>query len=210
MTTDTTNAIVPLPQFLEQQLPELSKLLPHNFPAEKFLRQVLTATRVTPRLAVCDRRSFMLAVSNCAALGLEPVGAMQQAHLVPFNRRNQQQPECQLIIGYRGYVALMLAGGACVAVNADCVHQNDLFEYERGTDEFLRHVRAPRMRGPLTHAWAVATMRGGGKTVCVIDREQIDAARAYSRNANEAESPWVRNFPEMCLKTAVRRLAKLV
>src|SRR5712691_8944231 len=58
--------------WLRLQESEIARALPKGMEAERFARMVLTSCVRNPRLLDCSRQSLMLAVMECAALGLEP------------------------------------------------------------------------------------------------------------------------------------------
>ena len=58
---------------------EIKKALPSVITPERFTRMTLTALSSNPQLAETTPKSFLAAVMNCAALGLEPNTPMGEA-----------------------------------------------------------------------------------------------------------------------------------
>ena len=66
--------------------------------AERMLRVILSECNKAPALFDCSRESFLGAILQCSALGLEPGSALGHCYLIPYGKT------CQLIIGYRGMI----------------------------------------------------------------------------------------------------------
>ena len=169
---------------------------------ETFGRWCLTAIRRQPQLRLCNQSSLLGAMVQSAQLGLDPSGVSGEAYLVPFGK------EVTFVPGYKGLVALMYRSGSVTDVNADVVREGDEFAWEKGTTPFLRHKYGAQ-RGKLTHAWCVATLKGGGKVFTVLTAEDIEKIKKSSASARSTSSPWATHEDSMWMKSAVRRNAKL-
>lgn len=186
---------------------QLAMALPKHIPVDRMLRVVVTALRRTPKLQQCNAMSLMGSIMTCGQLGLEPNDPRGLAYLIPYGT------ECQLIIGYRGYIELAMRSGMITHIQAMTVYERDSFEYEQGLDMKLRHV--PYMGdedpGRVKAAYAIATMPNGSRAMVVIPRRDIERARMSSSSVKaKRASPWDDWYPEMAMKTAVRRLAKFM
>lgn len=185
----------------------LQNALPKHIPPERMLRVCLTALRREPKLLKTKPESLMAAIMVCSQLGLEPNDPRQLAYLIPY------KDETQLIIGYRGYIELAMRSGMVTSIQALTVYEKDDFEYEQGLELKLRHV--PYLGsddpGPIKCAYAIATMSNGTKAMVVLPRRDIERARKSSSAVKGGHSsPWDAWYPEMAMKTAVRRLAKFM
>lgn len=207
---------------------QLAMALPKLISAERMTRVVLTECRKNPALLSCTLDSFRVSVLLSASLGLEPGSALGHAYLIPFERsvRNGENwekiSECQLIIGYRGMIALARRSGEIVSISAYAVHEKDHFKYTFGLNPDIEHVPSTEKDpGAVTFAYAVAKLKDGGVQFEVMSRAQLDdaakkdkkewdsKARKYVRVREFPKSgPWVDHFEEMAKKTAVRRLFK--
>lgn len=168
--------------------------------SDTFARWCITAMRKQPGLHLCNKPSLLGAMIQSAQLGLDPSGVSGEAYLIPFGK------EVTFVPGYKGLVALMYRSGNVVDVNADVVCEGDEFAWEKGTTPFLRHKYGSK-RGAYTHAWCVATLRGGGKVFTVLDRDAVMKIKKSSASGNSG--PWVTSEDQMWMKSAVRRNAKL-
>ena len=198
---------------------QLALAMPKHVTADRLARIALTEVRKVPKLAQCDQTSFLGAIMQCAALGLEPGGALGHCYLIPFENKRQNRVEVQFIVGYRGMIDLARRSGQIVSLEARAVYAKDHFEVELGLDSKVVHRPAWDVsdRGPLTFVYAVAKLRDGGVQFEVMSRAEIEAIRDKSQGYQVAKryardgvinSPWASNFEEMAKKTVVRRLFK--
>jgi recombination protein RecT len=171
---------------------------------ERVTKIALTAIGKTPKLMECTPHSILRAVMDATALGLDVSGGvMGQAYLVPY------KDTCQLIVGYRGLIALARRSGNIESISAHIVYEKDHFELEYGLSEKLVH--RPSMsedRGKLIAVYCVAKFVGGGQHVEVMLKSECDAIRARSRAGQSG--PWVTDYPAMCVKSVIRRAAKFL
>jgi len=189
---------------IERQKPELDKALAGTIGVERFTRTILTELRRTPKLYECSPESLLGAMMLAAQLQLEP-GPLGLVYLVPF------KGQVEFIVGYRGYVELAFRSGLVKDVSASLVYEGDEFEYREGTRPFLDHVPAQVFagahdRGELVAAYAVARLKTGGAPFKVIYEPDWQRAKAKSPAGSKGLGPWRDDFPQMVLKTAIRRL----
>ncbi len=195
---------------------QLGMALPRHIRPDRMLRTILTSVRKTPKLLECTPESFFSSVLTLAQLGLEPDDPRGQAYLVPFNRkiREDNKPdrwvvECQVIIGYRGYIDLARRTGEIATIRAEVVYEHDEFVYETGLTTRLVHKPTEAMEpGRVRATYAVATMRDGTQVEKVLFKRDIERARMSSKEGAKGKGPWSDWYPEMAAKTAVRRIMK--
>ena len=188
------------PKYLDQ----IQIALPKGLEAKRMARVALTEIRKNPMLAQCDPLSIFGGVMVASQLGLEIGGHLGHAYLIPFKR------DAQLIIGYRGMIDLARRSGQVVSLQARCVKENDLFEYELGLNESINHKmpeNPAQDRGKTIAAYAIAKLVGGGHQIEVLRLEDIEKAKRSSKDKRE-NSVWNTEFDEMAKKTAIRRLFK--
>jgi recombination protein RecT len=198
---------------------QMALALPKHVTADRLARIALTEVRKVPKLAQCDQTSFLGAIMQCCALGLEPGGALGHCYLIPFENRRQNRTEVQFIVGYRGMIDLARRSGQILSIEARTVHEKDHFEVELGLDSKIVHRPDWNLanRGALTFVYAVAKLKDGGVQFDVMSRAEIEAIRDKSQGYTMAKryaregvinSPWATNFEEMAKKTVIRRLFK--
>ena len=197
-----------LASMLDNSKTSIAAALPRAMNPDRFVRIVHTELRKNPRLGQTTPASFLGAVLTSAQLGLEVGSALGQSYLVPF--KNHGVDETQLIIGFRGWLALIHRGGQVASIDAREVHEADLFDYQYGDDSFLRHKPAEGNRGPVTHYYCVAKTKNGGRVFEVMSKTEIEKHRdRYVKKVNgEIKGPWVTDFDAMALKTVFKKVYK--
>lgn len=188
---------------------QMALAMPKSMTPDRLTRIVMTECRKTPALLKCAPESFYGAVLQCAALGLEPGSALGHCYLLPFGNGKDRsgRPNAQLIIGYRGMIDLARRSGQIISLQAWTVHAQDTFNYQLGLDPDIQHVPASTAdRGPVTHVYAVAKLKGGGIQFEVMSRAEIEKVRSTSKAGNTG--PWASHWEEMAKKTVIRRLFK--
>lgn len=166
---------------------------------DRVIRLCLTAVNKNPGLLQCTPESVALALMTAGQLGLEIDG--RNAHLVPF--KNQ----CQLIPDYKGLVQLAYKSGMIEKIVARPVYENDLYEFEFGTNENLRHVPAKEGRGNLYAAYTLVKLKGCAVEFYAYDKTDILKRKNASRSATKSDSPWQNWEAEMWAKTAIKMTA---
>lgn len=196
-----------LPEALAKAAPRIATLLGSQDDAKRIIAIVRTEVARNPTLADCEPYSVVQSVCDAVAIGLIPGSLRGEAYLVPFKGK------CQCIPGYRGYVKLAHQSDLLDKIEAWNVYQGDRFEVHYGTDPRIEHTPdfgARRSDDEIIFTYAVATLKTGAKQFVVMTRDEVLKRRAVSRGASRDDSPWKAWFPEQCLKTAVRALAKLL
>lgn len=194
---------------LSRSIPEIRKALPKYMDPDRMARLALTAIRSDAKLLACTAESLIGSVMKAAQVGLEIDGILGHAYLVPFHNRREQVSECQLIVGYKGLVALARRSKQIETIEGHAVFEADAFAYQYGSSAFLKHVPARgREKGELIGAWAMTRFRGASfPQFEFLDREDIEAVRRRSRQADSG--PWKTDYAAMAIKTALRRHSKI-
>lgn len=204
-------------QVVERQAQRLAAVSPKGFDSERFAHLVITAIKATPQLMECFQTpqgelSVLLAAMQAAEVGLEPNTPLQHCWLLP--RRNKGVMECQLSIGYLGYIELAERSDRVKTIWAEVVREGDEFTYGRGldADTLIWNPAPSEERGELTHAIAVVRKTNGGSNFVVLDRAAVEARRAKSDSWKNATSrpysTWTTNEPDMWMKSAIRALRR--
>ena len=192
----------------------IAKALPSAITPERFTRMATTAVTMNPDLGNCTPSSFIGAMLQAAALGLEPNTPLGQAYLIPYNRSfkdNNGQwhkiKEAQFQIGYRGMIELAHRSGDFMSIEAHIVYANDEFDYELGLEPKLRHKPAMRDKGEIQWVYAVYKLKSGGYGFEVMSKEDIDKHRDRYSKA-QGFSPWKDNYEAMAKKTVIKQALK--
>lgn len=182
---------------------QIARALPKHLNAERFARIALTAIRMNPQLAACNKESFFAALLTASQLGLEP-NVLGQSYLIPYGQ------ECQFIIGYQGLLQLIRRSGQVSDIYAEIIYEHDEYEVEFGLERKLKHKPNFELadRGKPKYAYAVAILKDGGKSFVVLPWTEIMKRKNVSKSSKSQYSPWNQWTDEMAKKTAIKALAK--
>lgn len=199
---------------LKAYLPRFAAVLPKHISADRFVRVCLSALNQNPKLLECDSYSLLQSALTAAQLGLEPDANLGQAYFVPFKDNKAGITRCQLIPGYKGYLALARNSGEVSSISARVVYANDIFELEFGLDEKLVHkpslvdIGQEKKEQPITHVYCVIRFKDGSHHIEVMTFQEVEGIRLRSKMANSG--PWVTDWAEMAKKTVIRRASKFM
>lgn len=199
---------------LETRTSEFAKALAGRVDPEAFVRVAYATITKSPKLLEATPASLIMALLECASLGLVPNGVMGEAYIVPFNNKvkvpgqsDRWEVQAQFIPGYRGLVKLARQSGVIRNVVARVVRDGDRFEREYGLDERLVHVPLADDDVEISHVYAIAYFADGGAPQFeVMSKSQVDKIRERSKSKDSG--PWVTDYEAMALKTVIRRLVK--
>lgn len=185
---------------LNNSISTIQAVVGDNVQAKRMARMAAVAVSLDPKLARCSATSIVRCVVQAAALGLEVGTPKGEAYLVPY------KDKCTLIPGYKGMVKQALRVPQVKKVIARCVYKGDEFEYAFGLDEKLTHVPCGNSDpNDILYAYAVVVV-DGEKIFEVLTREEIEKRRKRSQSGSKSDSPWNRDYPAMCKKSAIRAL----
>lgn len=198
----------------DQARDQLAAVAAKHMNPERMMRVVANAIRTTPKLSACEPMSFLGALMNCAALGLEPNTPLGHAYLIPFDNKKKGVTEVQVVIGYKGFMDLARRSGQIQSIHADVVYDDDeMWSFEYGSDMHLRHKPGPR-RGRKVAAYCHVKLPDGQAFVVlpwdavIRNRDQHSQGwKTAVRYGKQAEHPWATHEDAMASKTAVRALA---
>lgn len=186
---------------------QIAKALPKTITPERFIRIIFTAISKNPDLEKCTPNSFLGAMMQSAQLGLEPNTPLGQAYLIPF--KNKGVMEVQFQIGYKGAIDLAYRSEKIKDIYAQCVYENDEFEYELGLNPVLKHKPTMKNRGEVILYYAVFHTTSGGYGFEIMSKEDIiNHAKKTSQSFGSSYSPWNKYFDEMAKKTVLKRVLK--
>lgn len=185
----------------------ITKLLPSHFMSTaRFTQIVTTVAAKNPYLLECKPGSLIGSVLTCAAIGLSPEPVLGQAFFVPFKKT------AQMIVGYKGFGTLGWRSGIVSELSMEVVREGDEFDFGLGTKRFIHHVpKRKNHEAPLEWAYATFSTASGGNNFKVLERDEIEAIKAKSPSLRSpVPGPWITHFDSMAMKSAFRRLAKLM
>jgi len=177
----------------------------------RLIRIAYNAIVYDDKLRRCTQASLVGGVLEALKLGITLGGPMQEGWLIPFQDNRENRLVATLIVGYMGYRNIIDRGRSVVDLHPRAVYQGCEFDV-KFTEEGPRLTHKPyymvdgAVRGDLTHVYAVARLKGGGRQVEVLTKADVDKHRARSRAKNNG--PWVTDYDAMALKTSIRVIAK--
>lgn len=202
-----------LKHLFEAKKGAISAVLPKHLTVDRIIKLTLSAISRNPELLACSQESIFFACVQAAEVGLEFGNMLGHAYLVPFRNKHTKKMEAQFIPGYRGLIALARRSGQILSIEAHVVYAKDAFAVRYGSDAMISHTPydGDDDPGELRRAYAVAHLRDTPKPQFdVMTRRDLEAVRAKSAAANSG--PWAdpQSYPEMCKKTVVKRLWKML
>jgi len=186
----------------------ITSVLPKHLTPERVLRMTYTALQRTPKLMTCDQLSLVNAMLEASMLGLEINTPQHLCTILPYKGK------AQLIVEYRGKIALAYQSPNVSHFSAHAVFEQDGFDYEYGTEQKLYHkpYSGKEDRGELIAAYAQIKYKDGAFDFEVIHQADADQAKSFSPSKGSSYSPWnvKEHIPAMWVKTAIHRLSKRV
>jgi recombination protein RecT len=187
----------------------LAMALPRHVDEKRLVQLYLGECKRIPGLMECTGDSLAGALMECANLGLD-IGVRGHAWVLPYWSKQARSKVATLIVGYKGMLDLAWRSDKIKGAYAHEVKTGDEFEYQFGSDQFIRHIPEEEgQRGEITHAYAGVETIHGGKILDVMPIAAIEKVRERSRSGAENKGPWKTDYPAMCVKTVVRRMLKL-
>jgi len=195
---------------LHQREQSIIGLLPQNVSKQKFINSTIAAIKQTPDLLTATPRSLFAAIAKSAQDGLLPDG--REGVITIYNEK-QKDGSYQKVAQWNPMThglrkrARELDG---ILINAQVVHENDLFVREEGDEPKIEHKPAQlgSQRGKMIGAYAVFRNASG-----ILHREVMDAAQIESVQA-QSKAPgslmWTKFQQEAWRKTVIRRGIKSV
>ena len=208
-TRENREGVTDLRSAIKASEAQFALALPKHVDAGRFMRCALTAINVVPKLGQCTRDSVLAGLMQAAQLGLEVADVRGQAYLIPRWDGRDKCMKAGFQLGYRGMIDLAARGGITITVDDICA--NDQYDFERGTNAYLRHKPTLGNRGEVIAYYAVATFADGRTPAFVVlgkgeAEEHRDKFASNKTKEGEIYGTWVEHFDAMARKTAVRKL----
>lgn len=204
---------------IEKSIPDIAKMMDEGA-AKRFARIILTNMRMNPELAQCSSLSLMGAIFTAAELKLEPVAG--RAYILPFNNRKKvgndwiTVKEAQFILGYKGLVDLFYRHASAINLSWGVVHENDEFDFYKGSENYLKHKQSLGDRGGKIAYWVGANVNGQFNFEVMTHEDCIQHGKDHSKTFDKKKgafyksSPWVTATDSMCKKTVLMQLSKVL
>lgn len=204
-------AVMTHKKFLDVRMDALAKWVHGGLRPESLIRFALHDLATNEKLRACTPQSIYLGLLACAVTGLEPGSLKGEAYLVPFGGKDKQgnplQPRAQFVAGWKGLVKQARRSQIVKTITPNIVCERDVFDFDLGTANYLKHRPVLRDRGDVVGAYAWAKLGDDQVEIEWMDRQDLDAIREFagSRGHSAAWSDWP---DQMMRKSPLRRLAK--
>ena len=171
--------------------------------ADRFIRTAVTAATHQPELVSdVSFQSLWQALLEACSDNLLP--DRRQGVIIPFKGKAKWIPM------YRGLIDRFEQSGEYKWIGCG-LHRQDDREFDVWLDEHGQHFmhRPGPGKGKVIETYAAAITKSGGFFVSVVNEDDMTHIRSVSR-ARGDDSPWNQWTDQMRLKTALRRLCKLL
>lgn len=208
----------PIQQFrgmLEGQMKaEIAKALPTGIDPDRFIRTIVTAVQMNPKLLDADRRSLFASCMKAAQDGLLPDGREAVLNIyntkVKVDGRDNWVEMVQYLPMVRGLLKVVRNSGEIAHIDAAAVYERDEFIFERGDESKLVHrpYLGEEDPGKVIAAYLVAKLSNGEVHREVMSRRDIEKVRAASKAANGPG--WTTWYDQFAIKSVIKRGTKLL
>jgi len=173
---------------------------------QEFMIKVLNAIKKTPALLKCDAPSLFGSILYFAEIGLPFNTPEGFGYILPYG--TQATP----IIGYKGLIEMAYRNPKVKSIRMQSVYENDEFDYEYGTKEYIKHKPVTSgERGNLTAVYAIANIEGIDPLFVVVHKAELDKIQKLSKAGGSKSSPYNNGtdvFNVMQAKVAIKLLFK--
>lgn len=195
---------------LDRMKGEIEKIAGNLVSPDELVRFTLNACVKNPKLFECFQTaegtaSVFLSIITSRIIEIPCDGI--HGYLVPFYDSQKSAMICQFMPGYKGYAQLAYSNPNIASVNCAAVYENDAFDFEYGTDAYLRHKPTNDNRGKLAWAYAIFKTKDGYCEFRVLTKEDVEKRKNVSKSKDRG--PWRDWEAEMWAKTAFLTLAKV-
>jgi recombination protein RecT len=164
-----------------------------------------------PDLSKCTIPSIVVSVLACAELGLEPG---YKAYLIPYKNGKNNTTECHFQVGYKGLIDLFYRHPSSNKIEVQTVHTGDVFDFEYGTNAFIKHIPSKESIDTVIAYYAVAKLKNETVFKVMFPEEIKKHGLRYSKMVDREtgdfkyNSLWKTDFDSMAKKTVLIQLMK--
>lgn len=196
--------------------------------SKRFVASITSAVAVNPALQECEAGSILAGALLGESLNLSPSPQLGQFYLVPFNDKKAGVKKAQFILGYKGYLQLVMRSGQVKKINAVEIKAGELIKFDPLNEEIECKLIEDWNEREATETigyYAFFELTNGFRKAIYWSKEQMMShadkySMAFSRqayiNIKEGKIPekdmwkyssfWYKNFDDMAKKTMLRQL----
>lgn len=190
----------------------LSSTLGDMAKTKTFTASLISAVSTNKDLRDCDPMSVISSALLGESLSLSPSPQLGQYYIMPFNDNKAGIKKGTFVLGWKGYYQLALRSGQYKNIDAVCIKEGELLNYDPITGNIeLKPMADPleRERAKTIGYYAFFELNNGFQKKLYWSKEQMEAhAGKYSRgySAKKGYTFWEKDFDSMALKTMYRQL----
>lgn len=197
----------------ETMLTRLNDVASKYLTSEELVRSAIASALKTPKLYDCTKISWAIAMMQAAVIGLKIGQPFNHACFVPFKDSKNNCTNCTFMPMYQGLIYLAMDSGIVTYVDARTVYKDDEFDFEYGTNPFIKHRvelnGKARSDNDIKCFYSVIKTKGSDTPLIrVMTKDEVDAIRARSKSASSGYSPWNSDYPDMGQKTVYKKNQK--
>jgi len=205
MATQEKNYLMTVYTELSASLDKQVAALPEKFNKQRFMQNCITVMRDgTADFSKCESSTVVRTLLKGAFLGLDFFNG--ECYAIPYGDK------CQFQTDYKGEIKLCkrYSKNPIKDIYAKVVREGDMFEEEiKNGQQSVNFKPKSFNNGEIIGAFAVVLYQDGGMMYDTMSKEEIEHTRqAFSKAANS--KAWKESYGEMCKKTVLRRLCKLI
>jgi recombination protein RecT len=189
---------------------ELALVRDSGLTVDRLRLMLIRAWTKSEKLQKCTLLSMLEAAIEAAALGLEPgLSVLSHAYLVPRFDKDAKLWKANLQISARGKLELARRSGLVLRADAVEIRENDHYVIRRGTDPLItHHIDLTKPRGQVLGYYAIAWFTDKS---CQFDVMSLaECLEIRDRFGLTDGTAWKNSEGEMCKKTVLHRLEKLL
>ena len=199
--TSSITPLVAMQGTLEKMADKFTEALPRQMDVNKFISVLKLTLNKNPRLLQAEQNSLLQTFMRAAQDGLYLDG--KEAAAVQYGNSVQYIPMVE------GIIKVLHNSGLIKTICAEVVYENDLFDYELGTNQHITHK--PLItgdRGKPVCVYAIAVTSNDGQYIEIMNMDEIEKCRQVSKASSSPHSPWTKWPDQMRKKTVIHRIAK--
>lgn len=205
MATQDKNYLVEVHNGLNTSLEKQVAALPKEFNKQRFLQNCMTVLQDGQAdFSKCEPATVVRTLLKGAFLGLDFFNG--ECYAIPYSNT------CQFQTDYKGEIKLCkrYSKNPIKDIYAKVVKEGDIFEEEiKDGQQFVNFKPKPFSDEQIIGAFAIVLYLDGSMMYDTMSKADIEHTRqAFSKAANS--KAWKESYGEMCKKTVLRRLCKLI
>lgn len=205
MATNDKNYLVAVYNGLDDGLARQVKALPKEFNKQRFLQNCMTVLQDGQAdFSKCEANTVVRTLMKGAFLGLDFFNG--ECYAIPYGN------QCNFQTDYKGEIKLCkrYSKNPIKDIYAKVVRDGDVFEEEiKDGRQTVNFKPKPFNDGDIIGAFAIVLYQDGSLMYDTMSKAEIEHTRqTFSKAANS--KAWKESYGEMCKKTVLRRLCKLI